>query len=114
MSKKEIIGWSWDVNSRMFSAVPGAVAVLNKMPSPEDGSSNRIPLGHPGFDLHWITQNWQSCRESSVTGADVSGQCDFSELPRAPLRDTGAALAADPSLSSVVSISFIAALIVCS
>ncbi|KAF2983373.1 hypothetical protein EK904_000889 [Melospiza melodia maxima] len=52
---------------RMLAAAL-AVSVLNETPSPEDGSSNRIPLGHLGFDLHWITQNWQSCRESSVTG----------------------------------------------
>lgn len=30
------------MNSLLFSAVPGAVAVLNEMPSPEDGSSDRI------------------------------------------------------------------------
>lgn len=113
MSKKEIIGWSWDVNSRMFSAVPGAVAVLNEMPSPEDGSSNRIPLGHPSTCVGSLKTGSHAESRPSL-GLMSAGSVTSQSSPVPPLRDTGAALAADPSLSSVVSISFIAALIVCS
>lgn len=51
--EKEIARWEWDVNSLVLSALPG-VAILNDMPSPEDGSSGQVPLGHPGCHLHCI------------------------------------------------------------